>query len=447
MSDTQSHGGDQLANELAQAPAQASAQSSAERPAQSRPSMRARLLSALRSGIVTLGVLVTVFAAGHAAVDTLHQRAASQDGVAPQPPLPVAVQPLRRQDGYEAATEYAGRVEAARRTDLAFERAGRVTSVFVDEGDRVAAEAPVAALDTDKLEAQRARLLAERRRLEAQLELAQRTQSRQERLNERGFATEQRVDETVTEQAALTASLEAIAAELASLEVDLDDSRLAAPFAGLIASRDVDPGAFVSPGTRVATLLEIQRPQARIGAPPEVAARLDPNATHQLLIDGAAYPATIAAIRPDIDPVTGTVAVLFDIDAPMDGQAPFAVGETARLEVARRVEEPGAWAPLSALQEGRRGLWTVYLAQPDPEAGPDRWRIAQEAVETLHVADGRAYLRTSLPDGALIVSGGVNRIARGQSVRPVQRAPRPGDADHSAAPGDASGAARLEGAQ
>lgn len=170
----------------------------------------------------------------------------------------------------------------------------------------------------------------------------------------------------------------------------------------------------------MATLLEIGRPQARIGAPPDIALSLDRAETHLIEIGDRVFEGRIAAVRPDLDPVTRTVGVLFDLYAPAQtpasGAAPTLVmGETARLRTTRSVPTEGAWVPLSALQEGRRGLWTVYVAAPDA----DGWRLTQEAVETLHVAANRAFVRTSLSEGALIVASGVNRVARGQRVRPV----------------------------
>lgn len=378
-------------------------------------SKRGALARVVGGGIVTLGVIATVFAASFTAVQALKTRAENAPQPDPVPPLAVAAFPLERQNGYDAVERYAGRIEPARATDLAFERAGRVAAVLVEEGDQVAAGAPIARLETSRLDAEKLRLDAEEMRVRAELELAERTQKRQQRLEGRGFASRQRLDEAVSREAALQAALAAIAAQKQALEVDLEDSVLTAPFAGLIAARRADQGAYATPGAPIAELLEISKPQARIGLPPEVAATLTPGETRDIAVGGIAARAKLVALRPDISATTRTVPALFDITWP-EGVRPPAFGEVARLASANRIDAPGAWVPMAALQEGVKGLWSLFVLAPIED---DRWRVDQEAVAVIHAAGGRAYVDVDLAEGAWIVAGGVNRISRGQVVRKV----------------------------
>ncbi|MEM6421353.1 MAG: hypothetical protein AAF698_02105, partial [Pseudomonadota bacterium] len=119
-----------------------------------------------------------------------------------------------------------------------------------------------------------------------------------------------------------------------------------------------------------------------------------------------------AAVTPRVEPTTRTVPVLVDLRAE-DG---FAMGEVVRLILARRVEARGAWVPLTALKEAERGLWSIQTI-----TGPaDDQRVAREAVEILHVADGRAFVRGSVADGALVVPVGVHRLGQGQRVSAIR---------------------------
>jgi hypothetical protein len=43
--------------------------------------------------------------------------------------------------------------------------------------------------------------------------------------------------------------------------------------------------------------------------------------------------------------------------------------------------------------------------------------VRREAVEVLHVAEGRAFVRGALPVGLPIVANGTHRVAPGQAVR------------------------------
>ena len=84
-----------------------------------------------------------------------------------------------------------------------------------------------------------------------------------------------------------------------------------------------------------------------------------------------------------------------------------------RLTLRRWHDERGAWLPLSAITEAERGLWAVYRL--DTDANP---ATADRAlVEVLAVEDERVFVRTALPDGAVIVADGVHRLAPGLPVR------------------------------
>ncbi|MFM2044539.1 MAG: hypothetical protein RLY86_3115 [Pseudomonadota bacterium] len=339
------------------------------------------------------------------------QEAAQEAGEGARPPLPVVVTSLERATGYTVTDRFVGRWEPARQTRLAFERGGLVTTVAVEEGGRVAAGAEIARLDDAPLRAQRDRLLAQRDQARADLDLAQRTLDRQRTLRGQGHAAEQRYDEARLSAAALAARLADVEAAIRSVDIDLEKSVLRAPFAGTVGARMVDEGAVVSAGTAVADLLESDRPRARIGLSPDAAAGLAPGAAVTLHHNGRPFPARIVALRPDMETATRTVTALVE---PM-GPIPAVFGDILDLRVDRPVASPGAWLPLTALVEGRRGLWTVFLV----EGAAPAQRIKRESVEVLHVAGDRAFVRGALAEGTQIVADGAHRVVPGQAVVPV----------------------------
>ena len=89
-------------------------------------------------------LLVGVMVAG---VTILHWRADAKASVDPTPPLPVATMSIEMAPGYAVEQRFAGRLEPARETPLAFERSGLVTDILVEEGDSVTAGQVVAVLD------------------------------------------------------------------------------------------------------------------------------------------------------------------------------------------------------------------------------------------------------------------------------------------------------------
>lgn len=356
--------------------------------------------------------------------------AADAESVEPTPPLPVAVARLEVVNAYGTVESYLGRVEPARSTALGFERGGEVMEVLVEEGDIVGAGDAIARLDADALEAERDQLLAEKERLEATLALAARTRARQDSLSNDGFSSEQQADEARTAEITTTAQIAAIEAQIRRMEIEIRKSTIRAPFAGVVAARRIDPGAIVSAGQRIVDILEVGRPQARIGLPPERAERLVIGGRYAITVRNRRSAATLAAVRPDLDPATRTVAAIFDLDltallptttastgAASDASRPFIApfGEVARLELPYEVRARGAWVPLSALQEDARGLWRIQLVRDDANGEPV---VVASAVEVYYVSDGRAFIVGAIEDGARYVVEGLNRTVIGDVVAP-----------------------------
>jgi RND family efflux transporter MFP subunit len=359
-------------------------------------------------GVTTLaiGVSLTAVVAGVAA---LHLRAAADPPRQVGAPLTVATTAIRMQDGYERTVGHTGRLEAARQTSLAFERGGLVLAVAVDEGATVRRGDVVARLDTAALVTSRQQLEARRRELEAQRQLARVTLGRRARLTDQGFSPEQRRDEAETSVAQFTAAIEQVVAQLAAIDLDVRKSELVAPFDGTVAARGVDDGAVVSAGTAVVTLLETGRRQVRVGLPPAVARTLDPARTYTITAGDTRLEARLVARRPDIETGTRTVTVLLDVTGGADTTM---LGDIVSLDIATTVPERGAWVPLTALKEGRRGLWTI-LTVDDGGAVPV---VKPEAVELLHADAGRAYVRGTFRDGARVLVNGTDRVVAGQRV-------------------------------
>lgn len=373
------------------------------------PRGRLRRILGVAASLMVAAVILGVMAAG---VTGLHLRANAVPAVAPQPPIAVAATEITIEPRYEIAERFAGRLEAARSTALAFERGGLVLEVLVDEGEVVAAGEVVARLDTEILQARREGLVASRRQVAAQRELAVRTSDRRDKLSQKGFSSIQRFDEAKYEASALAAQIDSITAEIKALDIDIAKSELKAPFAGTIGARHIDEGAVIAAGTEILSLLETPRMQARIGLPPETAARLEVGAAFALRARGRDFEGRLIALRPDLDTGTRTVEALFALSHPETLHS----GDLVELSLPRAVEARGAWLPLAALKEGEKGLWSVFTLIDD-RGGP---LVAREAVEILHIADDRAFVRGTFRPGTVVVTKGTNRVAPGQLVLAVQ---------------------------
>ncbi|MEM8555663.1 MAG: efflux RND transporter periplasmic adaptor subunit [Pseudomonadota bacterium] len=386
-----------------------------EHSAPPRPSFFKRALR--RVGILTGTALVGALAVGAVmfSTDVIAQNTVRIDVETGAAPLTVTVQEVVLRDSYSVPQDFIGRVEPRQDTTLGFEAGGTLATLLVDEGDRVSKGQVLAELDTRSLGAQLRQQRAALAALEAQLELAKLTFERQQALAERNFASLQRADEARLAVTELEARLLEREAAIIDIEVQLDKATLRAPFDGEVDTRHVDEGARVGPSAPILDIQEVAAPQVRIGLLPELATELAKGDTVTVVVNGETYAATFASRRAEIDAITRTLPVLFDLQID-DGQPRPSYGAVARLTVERPVDERGAWVPLSALSEGPRGLWQLMVI----ESSTDGRSVAMEAVEVIYANEAQAFVRGGLSDSDQILADGVHRLAPGQAVLPVQ---------------------------
>jgi HlyD family secretion protein len=231
---------------------------------------------------------------------------------------------------------YQGVVELEE-TVLAFESAGRVQRVLVDEGDRVRAGDPIAELDDELARATRAsRLLdAEAARAQAKLvgasprsedvaalaarvraarateELAAKNLLREQTLLAQNAVPQASVDQLQGQLEHARAERESAEAQLAALKrgarreerdtatvraeaaeanVTLEDERLErallrAPIDGRVLDRHVEPGEVVAGGAPVVTLADPRRPYADVFVPQGELAGIQVGAGAELWVD------------------------------------------------------------------------------------------------------------------------------------------------------------------
>ena len=360
----------------------------------------------------TMAVAAATFAGlAVAGISVLHMRAAAEIPAAANPPINVNIETVRLEQSYPVIERFAGRLEAKRHTRLAFERRGLVTEILFDEGDKIEKGVVVARLDTSKLEAERARLSAQRRELDAKLALARLTMQRQTDLKDQGYRSLQKYDEARFAVDENAAAIDANVATIRSIDVDISKSALRAPFPGTVAERMIDDGAVVDAGAAVLDLLETGAAAVRVGVAVDAAKSLTVGQTYRLEANNRRLEGTLVALRPDLAMGTRTSTALFDV--PSDETVPF--GEIVELVLEREIPSPGYWLPATALSEGRKGLWSVFViaGKDSDDHVPE---IARETVEVLHTANDKVFVRGTLRSGARVVVQGTNRIVPGQQV-------------------------------
>ena len=328
--------------------------------------------------------------------------------------LPVRVIDVVLAESFALTERLAGRVVSRRRSELGFERNGRVAEIHVDQGDRVEAGALLAKLDTRELEAARRELAARLASTRARLELARLTADRQRRLRDSDHVSPQTLDEALANEATLAAQLAADGAALERTEVALALSELRAPYPAVIAERLLDEVTVAAPGQTVLSILEAGAYEVQLGVPPEVASQLEIGRDYEVENDVVALHATLRRLAPELDQATRTQTAILEVDPQTPAAAGLADGSLVWVSFEREIPARGSWVPLGALAEGRRGTWTAFAVVDDAQGGA---RIERRVVEIIQTEALRAYVRGTLREGDRLVADGLHRLTPGLRVR------------------------------
>lgn len=300
---------------------------------------------------------------------------------------------------------------AERRAVLAAEVAGVVEAMRVEVGQRIGAGHLVAAVDTRSLEQALAEAEAYQRQAVAQ-------HQRATSLYEKRSITQQQLLDAVTAK-------DVAEARLASARLQLDKSRIRAPWAGEVAATRVEIGDYVTPGQPVVELVDASRLKVRAPAPAADVPFLEVGAPVAVRVDdypGEVFTGRLVRLGAELDPRARSLDVEAEI-ANRDGR--LKPGMAARLEVPRRTLEDAVLVPLEALVDlgEARAVFVV-------ENGVARRRI----VELGPVVGERVVILSGVAAGEPVVVEGEQRIAEGQAV---EEAP-PVGARPAAAPAEAA---------
>lgn len=370
-----------------------------------QPKMWKRSLFRLGQSALTLSFAGLASTAVVLGVGFLTERAAAVPPPDAAAPVPVQVQTIVLENGYNLPRRFVGQVEPRAQVSLSFELSGRLEELTVEEGEEVLIGQELARLDTDLLHAEAARLKASRSALAAQLNFAETRLKRSNHLQKQGFTSQDTLDEAIAMRDELTNRIAETEAAMQAVSINLNKSVLYAPFSGKVAIQSAEVAETVQAGQQIISVLETAQPEMRVGLPLDVMP--DDLLAVEIDLQGQTLPAVLKNLRPGIDPITRTRTALFEFKTDAD----VIFGQTATLTLNTKIEARGVWVPLDALQSSKGSVWTVMTVQEN--------QIFRAAVELLHVDGAHAFVSGTLQGGDLIVVSGAHRIVAGQTVHAI----------------------------
>ena len=294
---------------------------------------------------------------------------------------------------------------------------GTLDRVNFTEGTMVKAGDVLAQLDPRPYQAVLDAAVAKKSADVANLANARRDFERYSQLAANQYAAQQQVDTQRSLVNQLDAAIHGDDAAIAAAQLNLDFTRITAPFDGRVGLRLTDPGNFIrsadatNPG--IVALSQIQPvsvtfsvPQDKLpsiasamaqGKPKVIANSADDKV---VLADG-----TLLTIDNSIDPTTGTIKV----KATFPNQdLKLWPGQfvNARLQVA--VQSNALTVPSAAVQHGPNGLF-VYLVKPDNTVSIAPVDVALDTGSVAAISKG-------VTDGDTVVLAGQSRLRPGAKV-------------------------------
>jgi RND family efflux transporter MFP subunit len=322
---------------------------------------------------------------------------------------------------------------------------GNVEQVYVREGDRVAAGAPLARFEAVDFESALKSAEADALSSRTAAVTAQWNYDQSKDLFKVGAIAER--DLRATEQAAASAKAQQAAAEsrLRSAQTMARDTRITAPAAGTIQFRRVQGGEHVLRGAELFTLVRTEVLELTASLPARRANDVKPGQAVRFQADGRTFTGKVARVSPTIDPASRSITAYVQIPNPkgdLKGNT-FSSGQ-----IIAQVLDNVLVIPQAAVRNGQDGKTFVYTI-----AGGELVQVPI-TVGAVDDARGLVEVKDGLAERDEVVVGNVGTLGRGMKVQVIGNergnAPggaRGGDARGAKAPGEAGKAApRAKGA-
>ena len=372
-------------------------------------------------------VLLGVICGGLVGFNLFRQQAIEEFFATMQPPAITVSASEVEATTWQPVIEAFGTVGAAQGVDLAVQTSGVVEEILFTANDRLDEGQLLVQID-DAVE--RADLIAARAAVERDRQALERVRT----LSERGVSSSANLETAESDLAASTSQLQ-------RLEAVLEQKAVKAPFSGIIGIPRIEVGQYVSAGTEIATLQNLDRMRVDFTVREQDLGRIEigQSVRSGVAADELTFDGLITGIEPKVDPASRLVSIRAEI-GNADGK--LRPGQFARVEVVLPEEEGILAVPQTAVISSLYGDYVYVVSrQPveEPGAGEDEpltSSVSGEAraqgadaddeeppliarqvfVRTGRRSGGIVEIVEGLEVGQLVVTAGQNKLSNGARV-------------------------------
>ena len=298
---------------------------------------------------------------------------------------------VKTSQSYEISKNLPGELLPFQQSKIAFEITGRISSIYVDIGDRVKKDEMLAKLDDSEVNANLEQAVA-------RLDLANQVLNRFEDLRKKGFISIQDFDKAKSEY--LVAK-----SQVKFFEVKKSQTILRAPYDGFIQNRFVDEGTVINGSNPILEILDANKVEAHVSIPENLVNNLEVSNDYVFEIGQEKAIGKFKRLAPMSASGSNSRLAIFEFSDF------FIPGSVIDLVIKVQKNEQGVWLPINSLSQSEQGLWSVYTVSDDGSN-----RVEKDLVRILHFENNYAYVSGTLKDGDLVILGGLSKIIEGQTL-------------------------------
>jgi multidrug efflux system membrane fusion protein len=240
--------------------------------------------------------------------------------------------------------------------------------------------------------------------------LAQVTLGRSHKLASQQYMAQQTVDQNQSE-------LQVAQANIARIQALIAQKLIRAPFNGQLGVRQVDVGQYLSAGTPIVTLTDLDTLNVNFTMPEQARAALAVGQAVEFRVDAyrdRVFKATLTTIEPQIDPEMRSIKIQATLDNPGHLLLP-GMFAAARVQLPARPNV--VTAPETAIDYTAYGE-SVFLLREDgkDKDGKPKYKAEQTFVKTGARHDGKVAILDGVKPGDLVVNAGQVKLQNGVEV-------------------------------
>ncbi len=299
-----------------------------------------------------------------------------------------------------------GSVISTRDAQISAELSGRLTWI-AEVGQQVKEGDLITVLDDHLLNLQLRNDFAEIERIEADIAYNQRQVGRLERLARQNNTAESELDEVQSRLRMLQQDLQMAQVAREQTVYDLGRSHIKAPFSGVIASRDMAPGEYTSPGQALLRLVDTESLEISVNAPLRAAHHNQVGSEVNVEADGRQLLVPVRGLVP----VGDTRSRMMELRLSLEPGHWF-IGEAVTVELPDEAPRLALSVPRDALVLRDDEIY-VYTVSADN-------RAVKIPVKPGAGLGSRIAIDAELEAGDPVVVRGAERLTEGQPVRVTQ---------------------------